>query len=160
MLAVQVWARQDPFVWESWRSTGMLWTWSKQTNLCPTKLCCHTWMLYHRHIDIAFHQVTFYSRQQGNWPYVLDLSFKCWALCKEASSTIFKVFGVIRLGIEPVTSHTPGKCSATGPPGAVPFQIIIWPFPNILKKNIILHSEYNSHKELEISHSIKVWDAL
>ena len=45
------------------------------------------WMLYCRHIHIAFHQVTFYSRQLGNRPNVLDLTFKCRALSKEASST-------------------------------------------------------------------------
>ena len=41
-------------------------------------------MLYHRHIEIAFHPVTSYIR---------DLSFKCRVLSKEASSTIFKESG-------------------------------------------------------------------
>ena len=80
-------------------------------------------MMYRRHIDIACHPVTFYSRQRGNRPYVLDLSFKCQALSKEASSTIFKVFGMTRPGIEPTTSRTPGEHSTTRPPGAVYYII-------------------------------------
>ena len=75
-------------------------------------LCC-------RQIDIALHLVPFYSRQRGNRPFVLDLSFKCRALSREASSTIFKVFGMTRPGFEPTTSHTPGERSTTRSPGAV-----------------------------------------
>ena len=47
---------------------------------------------------------------------------KCWALSKEASSTIFImfiVFGITRPGIEPTSSRTPGKRSTTGPTDAV-----------------------------------------
>ena len=55
----------------------------------------------------------------GNLPYVLDLTFKCRSLSKEASSTIFQVFGMTPPGIEPMTSCTPGEHSTTEPPGVV-----------------------------------------
>ena len=71
------------------------------------------------HIAIAFHPVKFYSQQQGNWPYLLDLAFKCGVLSKEAASAIFKVFSVTQGEIEPATSLTPGKRSTIGPLGAV-----------------------------------------
>ena len=67
-------------------------------------------MLYHRHIDIAFHPVAFCSRQWGNRPYVLDR-----ALNKKASSTIFQVFGMTLPGIEPIPSRTAGEYSTTRP---------------------------------------------
>ena len=68
--------------------------------------------------------VTFYSRQWGDHPYVFYLSFKCRVLSKEASSTIFKVFGMTRPGIEPMTSCTLGQCTTTWPPGVVFPQLL------------------------------------
>ena len=83
-------------------------------------------MLYCRHIDRTFQLVTFYTwSTMGNRPYVLDLSCNCWVLSKEASSSIFKVFGMTRPGIVPTTSHTPGKRSTTRPPGVVFLHCIL-----------------------------------
>ena len=69
------------------------------------------------HIAIAFHPVKFYSQQQGNWPYLLDLAFKCGVLSKEAPNTKSLVWP--GQGIEPKTSRIPGKHSTIGPLGAV-----------------------------------------
>ena len=88
----------------------------------PRVFSVHDFQCYFSHIvniDIASHPVTFYSLQWGNQPYLLDLAFKCWVLSKEASSTIFEVFGITRPGIEPTTSRTPGEHSTTRPPGVV-----------------------------------------
>ena len=79
-------------------------------------------MLYRRHIDhvnIESNPLTFYSRKRVNRRYFLGLTSECRALNKEALSTIFKVFGMARPGIEPTTSCTPSKFSTTGPPGVV-----------------------------------------
>ena len=80
-------------------------------------------MLCRRHIDIAIHPVIFYIQQWESRPYFHDLTFKCRALSKEASSTILKVFGMTWPGIEPTTSHTPGEHSNTGPPGVVSLSL-------------------------------------
>ena len=76
-------------------------------------------MLCRRHIDIAIHPVIFYIQQWESRPYFHDLTFKCRALSKEASTATFKVFGMPWPGIEPTPSRTPGELSATGPPCAV-----------------------------------------
>ena len=45
----------------------------------------------------------------------------CWALSKEVSSTIFKVFGMMWPGIEPRVSRTIGELSTHGAPLMVLF---------------------------------------
>ena len=74
-------------------------------------------MLYHRHIDIAFHPVTLYSRQWGNRPCVLDLSFKSRALRKREDQVPF-LQSLVWPGRES-NPRTPGEHFTTRPLGAV-----------------------------------------
>ena len=49
-------------------------------------------------------------------PWLLNI---CFVMPLEASSAIFKVFGITQPGIELTTSRTPGECSTIRPHGAV-----------------------------------------
>ena len=111
-------------------------------------------MLYVSHVYIASHPVTFY-RQRGNRTYLINLTVQCQALSKEASMTIYKVFGMTWPGIEPTTSCTPGERSTTGLLGGTPSLMKEAFLCNIFCRDLLIALLWDIMLLVDMLHSLK-----
>ena len=97
-------------IFQSYRDGVWMW----QGAQCSLLECCLTEILCPRHFDMIFHPVTLYWHWADQFRFLALLS-SCWAPSERAASTIFKVFGMTRPGIEPATSRSQSGRSTTEP---------------------------------------------